>query len=454
VKVIYIDIVKIKIGAPKLKKLGTIFLALLSICEFNFGQGKVYVADIEGMIDLGLAPYVKRVVDDAEKNSASAVIFKINTFGGRVDAATQIKDAIINCSVKTIAFIDKRAISAGALISLSCDVVVMVPGASMGATTVVDQSGGKQSEKAQSYMRAEMRATAERMGRRKDIAEGMVDETVVVEGLVDSTKLITLTSEEALQYGMADSVITDFSSLLESFNLESEELISLGSNWAEDFIRFLNNPIITSILLMIALVGLFTEIKTPGWGLPGTAAVVSLSLFFGTGYILELASIIEIVIFILGVILLLVEIFIVPGFGIFGAAGIVFMIGSLFLGLISDFPLVDWDMIQMATIQLAGAFVLAIIVIFGLIKFLPKSKLWNNLVLKRNIDEQSGYTADEKLKELLGKSGKALTDLRPSGTALIDNKRVDVVTHGEYLTKGTKILVIEEEGSKIVVEKK
>jgi len=436
-----------------LKKIIFVFLFIVLFFKLDYAQGKVYVADIEGMIDLGLAPYISRVVDAAEKNSASAVIFKINTFGGRVDAATQIKDAIINCQVKTIAFIDKRAISAGALISLSCDVVVMVPGASMGATTVVDQSGGKQSEKSQSYMRAEMRATAERMGRRKDIAEGMVDETVVVEGLVDSTKLITLTSEEALEYGMADSIITDFSTLLEAFELEDEKLVNLNSNWAEDFIRFLNNPIITSILLMIALVGLFTEIKTPGWGLPGTAAVISLALFFGTGYILELASIIEIVVFVLGVILLLIEIFVIPGFGIFGAVGIILMISSLFLGLISDFPLVDWEMIQMATIQLAGAFILAIIVVFGLLKFLPKSQLWNTLVLNRNIDTQSGYTADEKLKELLGKSGKALTDLRPSGTALIDKKRVDVVTNGEYITKGTKVIVIEEEGSKIVVEK-
>ena len=437
-----------------MKKIFSFCLLVIFASQITFAEEKVYVADIEGMIDLGLAPYVKRVIDEAENNSASAVIFKINTFGGRVDAATQIKDAIIDCSVKTIAFIDKRAISAGALISLSCDVVVMVPGASMGATTVVDQAGGKQSEKAQSYMRAEMRATAERMGRRKDIAEGMVDETVVVEGLVDSTKLITLTSEEALKYGMADSVITDFSSLLESFNMQDHELISLSSNWAEDFIRFLNNPIITSIILMIALVGLFTEIKTPGWGLPGTAAVISLALFFGAGYILELASIIEIIIFIIGVILLLIEIFVIPGFGIFGAAGIILMIGSLFLGLISDFPLVDWEMVQMATIQLAGAFILAIIVIFILLKYLPKSKIWNNLVLKRNIEEQSGYTADEELQELLGKKGKAITDLRPSGTADIGGKRVDVVTHGEYITKGTKVVVIDEEGSKVVVEKK
>ncbi len=434
-----------------MKKIAIILLAIFTSCNL-FAQNKVYVAEIEGMIDLGLAPYVKRVIEDAEENSASAVIFKINTFGGRVDAATQIKDAIIDCSVETIAFINKRAISAGALISLSCDKVIMVPGASMGATTVVDQAGSKQSEKAQSYMRAEMRATAERMGRRTDIAEGMVDETIFIEGLVDSTKLITLTSEEAVKYGMADSVIADFSSLLKAYNLNEDKLVDLKSNWAEDFVRFLNNPVITSILMMIALVGLFTEVKTPGWGLPGTMAVVALSLFFGAGYILELASIIEILVFVVGVVLFLLEVFVIPGFGIFGALGILMIVGSLFLGLISDFPLVDWDMIQMATIQLAGAFVLALIVIYFLLKFLPKSKIWNNLVLKRNIEEQSGYTAEKKVQELVGKSGKALTDLRPSGTALIENKRVDVVTNGEYITKDSNVVVTDEEGSKVVVE--
>ncbi len=436
-----------------MKKILLLLVSLLILTNLSFAQGKVYVAEIEGMIDLGLAPYIQRVVDEAEDNSAEAVIFKINTFGGRVDAATQIKDAIINCQVETFAFIDKRAISAGALISLSCDNVIMVPGASIGATTVVDQTGTKVSEKSQSYMRAEMRATAERMGRRTDIAEGMVDETVVVEGLVDSTKLITLTSKEALKYGIADSIIADFDSLLLANNLQSADIIDLKSNWAEDLVRFLNNPIVTSILMMIIMVGVFTEIKTPGWGIAGTGAVIALALFFGSGVILELASVLEIVIFAIGVILLVVEIFIIPGFGIFGAVGIILMVGSLFLGLISDFPMVDSDMIAMAVIQLAGAFVLSGILIFTLLKFLPRTAMWNKLILKKNIDKKSGYTALEKVKDLVGKTGKAHTDLRPSGTAKIEGQRVDVVTTGEFIKRGSKIKVVAEEGSKVVVEK-
>ena len=431
-----------------------LLISVLFLTNINFAQNKIYVAKIEGMIDLGLAPYIQRVVKEASDNSAKAIIFKINTFGGRVDAATQIKDAILNSKVKTIAFIDKRAISAGALISLSCNEIVMVPGAAIGATTVVDQSGGKQSEKAQSYMRAEMRATAEQMGRRTDIAEGMVDERIVVKGLVDSTKLITLTAKEAVQYGIADTIINGFDSLLTSNNFDKNQIVEVKSNWAESFVRFLNNPIITSILMMIILVGLFTEIKTPGWGIAGTSAVIALALFFGSGYILELASGLEIIIFIVGVILLLLEIFVIPGFGVFGILGITFIIGGLFLGLISDFPLVDSNMISVAIIQLAGSFVLAGLVIFILLKFLPRSEMFNKLILKKNIDEKSGYAAVKKVKNLLGKEGKALTDLRPSGTAIIDDKRVDVVTSGEYIKRGTRVKVILSEGSKVVVEKK
>ncbi len=437
-----------------MKKIFFIFISLLISANGIFAQKKVYVADIEGMIDLGLAPFVKRVVEEADKNNADAIIFKVNTFGGRVDAATQIKDAILNSKVKTVAFVDKRAISAGSLISLSCEKIVMVPGGAIGATTVVDEGGHKQSEKAQSYMRAEMRSTAERMGRRTDIAEGMVDERVVVEGLVDSTQLITLTSEEAVKYGIADTIITDMNGLLKSMDLQNAEIINLKSNWAEDFIRFLNNPIVTSVLLMIILVGFFTEIKTPGWGLPGTSAVIALALFFGAGYILQLASVIEIVIFLIGVGLLLIEIFVIPGFGITGAVGIVLMITGLFLGLISDFPMVDWSILSVAIVQLASSFILAFIIIFILLKFLPKTEMFNKLILQRNIDLRSGYTSDDKIQELVGKVGKAFTDLRPSGTALIDNKRIDVVTNGEYIIKGTKIVVISKEGSKVVVEKK
>ena len=430
-----------------------IFVFLLFTSSLFAQDGKVYIGKIEGEIDLGLAPYVKRVVAEAEKGNASLIVFKINTFGGRVDAATQIKDAIINSKIETVAFIDKRAISAGSLIALSCNKIFMVPGASIGATTVVDQTGKKQSEKAQSFMRSEMRSTAERTGRRKDIAEAMVDERVEIKGLVDSTQLVTLTSEEAISYGIADSVVSDINQLLEYFGLQNEKIVELDINWGEKFVRFINNPVVTSILMMVIMVGMFMEIKTPGWGVAGTASLIALALFFGSGYILELASIMDILIFIAGVVLLLLEIFVIPGFGIFGIAGIVLIITGLFMGLISNFPMIDADLLSVAFIQLAGAFVLSGIVIYFLAKMLPKTNMFNKLILKKGIKATSGYSSGRKFEHLIGLRGEALTDLRPAGTALFDGNRYDVVTQGDYIVRKTKIVVLRTEGSKIVVDK-
>jgi len=432
------------------QKISALFLLLVStILPQN---NKVYLGKIEGDIDLGLAPYVKRVVSEAEKNNASLIIFKINTFGGRVDGATQIKDAIINSKVETIAFIDKRAISAGSLIALSCNKIVMVPGASIGATTVVDQSGKKQAEKAQSYMRSEMRSTAERTGRRTDIAEGMVDERIEIEGLVDSTQLITLTSKEAKEYGIADTILVTLSDVMEYTGNENGNIVELDVNWGESFIRFINNPIITSILMMVIMVGMFMEIKSPGWGVPGTASLIALTLFFGAGYILEIASILDILLFIVGVALIVVEIFVIPGFGVFGIAGIILMITGLFMGLVSDFPLAESDLLSLAIVQLAGSFVLSGIVMYFLVKTLPRTTMWNRLILSKGIKAKSGYTSNKEFKNLIGLQGEALTDLRPAGTAIIDGKRYDVVTQGDYIEKDSQIEVIEEEGSKIVVK--
>ncbi len=329
----------------------------------------------------------------------------------------------------------------------------MVPGASIGATTVVDQTGKKQSEKAQSYMRSEMRSTAERMGRRKDIAEGMVDERVEIEGLVDSTQLVTLTSKEALSYGIADTILTSVDEVLNYSGNVSADIVKVDMDWAEKFIRFINNPIITSILMMIIMVGLFMEIKTPGWGVAGTASLIALALFFGSGYILEIASIMDILLFVAGVALLLIEVFVIPGFGIFGIAGILLIIAGLFLGLISNLPVIDGAILETAIMQLAGAFVLSGVVIFFMVKTLPKTNMWNRLILRRNIDEKSGYTSNKKFSNLLKKEGEALTDLRPAGTAIINEKRYDVVTQGDYIEKGNRIKVVAIEGSKIVVQK-
>ncbi len=433
-------------------------IVLISIILLLFGfqiysqKKKVYLGMIDSEIDLGLSPYVSRVISEAEKENADAVIFHINTFGGRVDAATQIKDAILASKVLTIAFINNRAISAGSLIALSCRKIAMVPGSSIGAATVVDQSGQKQSEKYQSFMRSEMRSTAERNGRRTDIAQGMVDERIVVEGLDDSTTLITLTSDEAKKYGIADTLVDDIDDLLSAFNLKGAEIKRIDSNWAEGVVSFLNNPIVSSLLIMIGLIGIYTEIKTPGWGLPGTVALISLALFFGSSYILQLASVLEILLFVAGLILLGIEIFVIPGFGVTGILGIVLIVASLFLSLLGAEPFIDWSQVSIAIFQLTGALVLSLFIFLILIKYLPKTAVFSKLVLAEEESADKGFVSYPSDKELIGKEGIALTDLRPAGSAEFNGERIDVIADWDYIVKGKKIKVIRVEGIKVVVK--
>ena len=429
-----------------------LFLLVLINTTLYCRSKKVYWANIDSEIDLSLSPYVSRVVNEANNAGAEAIIFRINTFGGRLDAATEIKDAILSSKALTIAFVNNRAISAGALITLSCNKIAMAPGSSIGAATVVNQAGEKQSEKYQSYMRGEMRSTAEKNGRRPDIAQGMVDERIVIKGLVDSTQLVTLTDEEAEKYGIADTIVADKAELLRAFNLENAQIITVNQNWAEDVVKFLNNPIVSSILILIGFFGIIAEIKTPGWGLPGTAGVIALLLFFGSSYILNLASALDIILFVAGIILLALEIFVVPGFGITGISGIILIFISLFLALTPSGPFFNYDNISIAIIQLTGAIVGALILVFLLAKFLPKTNAFNRLILANEEKADQGFVSYPSEKELLGAEGVALTTLRPAGSAEFNGKRVDVVADWEYIERGKKIKVLRVEGIKVVVK--
>lgn len=441
-----------------MKKLTQIFLIIL-ICLsslWSSEEKKVYVIKIEGDIDLGIAPFVQRVIDNANEENAEAIILNINTFGGRVDAATQIRDAIINSKILTIAFVNKRAVSAGALITISTKKIVMAPGASMGAATVVDQTGTKAPEKYQSYMRSEMRSTAERNNRRPDIAEAMVDEKIVIKDfpeLDDSTKLLSLTADEAIKVSYCDLKASSIDEILNYFDLKDSKLIYEEPNWAEKFVRFLNNPIISGLLIMIGIIGLLTEIKTPGWGIAGTVGLIALALFFGTNYILQLANIWEILVFIIGFILLLVEIFYVPGFGLIGISGIVMMIGSIFFSLIGDLPSLTENEISNALIQLAFSLLASFIAVYLLWKFLPGIPAWKRLILFTTEEDKIGFTSNPDLSFLVGKTGKTLTQLRPTGIALIEDKRYDVITEGEFIPKDELVEVLQVVGNKIVVKK-
>ncbi len=437
-----------------MKKLAILFILLAVANVFVASQGNrpvVYVVDISGDIDPGLPPYVSRVINEAENENADAIILRVNTFGGRVDAATEIKDAVMNARVPTAAFIDKRAISAGALISISCERIFMVAGGTIGAATPVTQAGEKTPEKFVSYMRSEMRATAESRGRDPRIAEAMVDEEIEIPGVIEAGKLITFTTEEALEFGYCDAEVSSLQDVLEQLGLEDAEIREPGTNWAEQIVRTINHPVISSLLITVGMLGLIMEVRSPGWGVPGTMALVALGLFFGTQYILALADILDIVLFLAGVGLILVEAFVIPGFGVAGVLGVLCMFAGLFMALAGSWPFVTSDDIYRAIFTLAGSVVLTVVGAIGLSALLPKTKTFGTFVLSEEQKRDLGYSSHKPHQELVGKQGIALTTLRPSGTAIIDDERVDVVSEGGYIEAKKPIKVVGVEGIRIIV---
>jgi membrane-bound serine protease (ClpP class) len=430
--------------------------ALVALLPLAASAQVVYRVDLqlEGMIDPGVAALVERVIEEATEAKAAAIVFEIDTFGGRVDAATVIRDAILDAEPLTVAFINKRAISAGALISLACDKIVMTQAATMGATTPVEMTGEKASDKITSYMRAEMRATAERTGRDVKIAEAMVDERVDLPDFsAEAGRPATLTTTQALRHKMIDGTAETLSEALRLYDLGSARVIEVRLNWAEHLVRFLTHPIITSILLAVAMFGIITEIRTPGWGLGGTLALVALALFFGSHLILKVAEWQDLLIFIAGLGLLIVEIFFIPGFGVVGLVGIGLMVASLAMTQLGDFRLWSVELVAGVLARLSASLIAAVVLSVLFIRALPRFSTFNRLILGSQISAAEGYVASpaERDAELTGRRGTALSDLRPAGIGLFDGQRLDVVADGEFIERQTPIQIVEARGSRVVV---
>ena len=415
----------------------------------------VYVARIEGIIDLGLAPFVRRALDEAEKAGAAAVILRINTFGGRVDAAVLIRDALLGAKVKTVAFIDKRAISAGALISLACQVIAIGEGGTIGAATPVQlggPGGGTQptDEKAISYVRKEFRSTADFRRRPPLIAEAMVDPDVAIPGLVEKGKLLTLTTNEALEHKVADFRADSLDEVLNQLRLAGAEVRHLSENWAEQLVRFLTHPVLSSLLMTVGMLGIIVELRTPGFGVPGALGITSLALFFWGHWLVRLAGWEEMLLVGIGLVLLAVELFVTPGFGVTGVLGIVALLAGLTLSLVGAGATTEIVIGALARVALSLLGALAASVV--LLRFLPKLPFGRELVLETGLGAATGYaSAPESDREWLGKRGTAVSPLRPAGIAEIEGMRVDVVSQGEWIDAGAPIEVIRVEGNRIVV---
>tara|TARA_A100001037_G_scaffold306738_1_gene354781 strand:- start:14054 stop:15415 length:1362 start_codon:yes stop_codon:yes gene_type:complete len=424
----------------------------------------VYRVPIEGTIDLGLPPFIKRTLTDAEAQGASAVIFDINTFGGRVDAATQIKDAILGSDIPTVAFINRRAISAGALISLSCEKIYMTGGGLIGAATAVDMSGKKGSEKVISFMREEMASTAEKRGRSKEIARGMVDEELNFTHLVingDSVevtdiegrkegKLISLTTEQALKYKVADGTAEDLNALLDSLGYKAAKTFESKENWSEAVVRFLTNPVVASLLTTFGFLGILFELQSPGWGIPGMVGLICLILSLSASYIAELATMSDLLFIFAGLALFILELLVIPGFGVAGLGGIGLLLYGLYLLLLPEVPVGD-EIMNQATDGFLIGLIGAVIGLYFLGRIMIKTKFWEQLTSPNTQKKEDGYTTTFGWENLVNESGIADTDLHPSGWVKVADERLFVVSEGEFVEKGKPVQILKVDGNRIVV---
>lgn len=419
------------------------------------GSG-VIIVPIEGMVDNGMATFLERSLAEAKAQNARGIILHINTFGGLLDAADKMRTQLIDSKLTTVAFIDKNAGSAGALIALACDSIYVAPGASVGAATVVEgQTGEKASEKYQSYMRGIMRATAEAKNRDPRIAEAMVDERIVIEGLVDDKTLLTLSAEEAVKWGFADGIKDNLDTVKQELGWTEGLMISMSEHWEESVLRFLANPVVSSILMLMMMGGLYFELQSPGVGFPGLISLIGATLFFAPLYILGLAQSWEIVLFVIGVILLVIEIFVIPGFGVAGFSGIsliVFSLGAALIGNVGlSFP--GLQDLTRAIWTMVVTMMLAIGLIGSLSRYLPESRSFNKLVLSEVSGEGGAFSSTYDDGSLIGASGTAFTSLRPAGMVTVGGKKYDVTSDGEFIEKGTRVRIVSALGNRIIVTK-
>jgi len=464
----------------------------------------------EGMIDDGLYKSIKRRTQQAVDEGSEYLFYQISTYGGLVESADSIsKYFILDVGKKahTVAYITTEAISAGALISVSCRDIIMLENTKIGDCAPIVLGGkleGVEREKQESFIRTIFRSAAETNGYPEALLEAMVTsdmEVYRVKNLktgkyeyfdvnsppedansydfenkylvVAKGKILTLTASEALEYGIARAVVKDRQAAL-GFLSERDgvtfdkNVIVLETNWSEELVRWLNSPVVMGILVMLAFLGVYIELNTPGVGLPGLVAVVCFTIIIGSKYLIGMANWIEVALFVVGLLLLVIEVFILPGFGITGVLGIICILVGLFGMLVKNppdrLPWPDspygWELFAQGMlgflIGIAGFGVAA----YFLARFLPKLEFLSGLILtpsaKRGAERLiSSTTVPERSSESLkvGDRGVAITILRPAGKARFTDIYVDVVAEGDFIDKGSKVEIIEIFGNRVVVKK-
>ena len=446
-----------------MKSLLQVFTFLIVLCATsnrahgNTDTNLVYVFEISEEIAQPVWFNLQMALEEAEEKNAKILIVNMNTYGGGVETADSIRTAILKAELPVYMLVNNNAASAGALISIACDKIFMTPGSSIGAATVVTQDGAPAIDKYQSYFRSKMRATAEVTGRDPDIAEAMVDEDIEIEGITKKGKLLTFTVSEAITHNFCDGEVDDLSDLLKSLQLDHYTVYTYQPTTVSTIISFLVHPMISGLLIMLMLGGIYFELQSPGIGFPITASLVAATLFFAPLYLQGMAENWEIIIFFVGLVLLAAEILVIPGTGITGILGVIFIFTGLTLSLLEnvqfDFSFVSMDQILTSfSIVMISTISMAVVGLVMLPKILSSAR-FKPLILESSQKVDDGFIGvDPDIHTFIGKSGYAISDLRPAGKVRIDSIYLDACSLGSFITKDTQVIVVATEGAQIVVK--
>ncbi len=425
---------------------------------FSQAQKTVLTFKIEGEIDPRSTRHVKLALEQAQKIHADAVLAEINTFGGLVDDADKIRTLLLESKVPVFAFINKNAASAGALISIACDSIYMASGANIGAATVVI-GGTTQAapDKYQSYMRSMMRSTAQANHRDPKIAEAMVDQNLKLDSTIKKDgQVITFTTLEAIKFGFCEAEVNSINEVLAKTGFGKAKIERFELDWTEKAVAFCLNPALSSVLIILILGGIYYELQAPGLGFPIVVSITAALLYFVPYYLTGLAQNWEILLFFIGLVLIGLEIFVIPGFGITGISGIAFVVLSLFLVMLNndlfDFTFVPDKAIFQAGLSSVIAIIGVVCLVFWGLSQLATSKRMNNISLQSTMGSNQGYSsAASNLADLVGKSGMVVSDLRPFGKVEIEGEWYSALSSVSFIEKGTQVEVTGQEYNNLKV---
>lgn len=441
-----------------MRKFLTVLLVLVSSLIFA-GERKVYVIDIRQEINAASQRILMMGMREAQKLNADYIILNINTYGGAVDAADSMRTAILKSKIPFAAFINNQAASAGALISISCDSIYMSKGSSIGAATVVDQTGKVLPDKYQSFMRAMMRSTAEANGRDPKIAEAMVDPSVSIPGIIDSTKVLSFTREEAIKNNYCEGKAETIEEVASQFvGSQDYVIIKQRITFLDKLISFFLSPVVQGILIMMIIGGIYFEVQAPGFGFPSVIAITGAVLYFAPLYLEGLANYWEIILFFIGVALIILELFAFVGFGVAGILGIIILFAGLTFAMIDNDLLLKGDEINLMPIIKPLALVMvtgtsSLILSIYLASKVFGSSRFTKLALKTSLMESDGFVGvNTDYADLVGKMAIVMTDMKPSGKIEIDGKWYEASLEFGMVHKGGTVVVTRFEGGRLYCE--